>query len=153
MSAVNSTSFTNRKPKLDGDLTKSVGTTAGSVGGQIGTISTGDMADHLIGTMTVTPTEASNLVILRFSIRGTNDSNIEIRESANVLAVVDGVSTGTRTINLVLEDISVEAHTYTCFTVFDTQFYQYWQSGSVLYGAPVNIDDTHNTKNANIISG
>lgn len=153
VSAVNSTTFANKKPLLEGDLTKSVGSTVGSLGGQIATISTGDTNDHLIGTMTVTPTEASNLIILRFSIRGTNDSNIEIRESANVLAVVDGSSTGTRTINLVLEDVSVEAHTYTCFTVFDTQFYQYWPSGAVLYGAPVDITDTHSTKNANIIRG
>ncbi len=153
VSAVNSTTFTNKKPILEGDLTKNVGSTVGSLGGQIATISTGDTSDHLIGTMTVTPTEASNLIILRFSIRGTNDSNIEIRESANVLAVVDGSSTGTRTINLVLEDVSVEAHTYTCFTVFDTQFYQYWPSGAVLYGAPINVDDTHSTKNTNVISG
>jgi len=153
MSAVNSSSFANKIPKLDGVLTKSVGSTVGSLGGQIATISTGDTSDHLIGTMTVTPTEASNLVILRFSIRGTNDSNIEIREGAVVIASVDGSSTGTRTINITLEDVSVEAHTYTCFTVFDTSFYQYWPSGAVLYGAPVNIDDTHNTKNTNVISG
>jgi hypothetical protein len=156
MSAVNSTSFTNRKPKLDGDLTKSVGTTAGSVAGNLGGLSSIDGADHLRGTMIVTVTEAVNLVILRFSQYATNDSNIEIRESANVLAVADGSVTGTRTINLVLENVSVGAHTYTCFTVFDGTIYQYAQAnpgGTVLYGAPVDIADTHSTKNANIISG
>ena len=153
VSAVNSTSFANRKPKLDGDLTKSVGSTVGSLGGQIGTISTGDTADHLIGTMIVTTTEALNLVILRFSIRATNDSDIEIREGANLIASVNGTVTGTRTINVVIEDVSVGAHTYNCSTIFDTLFYQYWPSGAVLYGAPVNVDDTHTTKNSNILSG
>ena len=153
VSAVNTTSFANKKPLLEGDLTTSVGTTAGSVAGNLGGLSGISGGEFLRGTMVITVTEAVNLVILRFSQYSTNDSNIEIRESANVLAVADGVSTGTRTINLVLEDVSVEAHTYTCFTVFDTQFYQYWPSGAVLYGAPVNVDDTHSTKNANIIRG
>jgi len=134
---------------LGGTLTTTVGTTVGNVGDQIGTISTGDSLDHLIGTMVVTTTEAVNLVILRFSIRATNDSNIEIREGTTEIATVDGSGTGTRTINIVLEDVSVGSHTYNCSTIFDTQFYQYWISGSVLYGAPVNIDDTHDLAGSN----
>ena len=152
MSAVNSTTFANKKPLLEGDLTKSVGTTAGSTGVQV-SLSGLQSGDVSRGTIVVTTTETSNLVILRFSQYATNDSNIEIREGANVLAVVDAGSTSTRTINLVLEDVSVATHTYTCFTVFDTQMYQYSTTGQVLYGAPVDIADTHSTKNANIISG
>ncbi len=152
MSAVNLTTFANKKPLLEGDLTKSVGTTAGSTGVQV-SLSGLQSGDVSRGTIVVTTTETSNLVILRFSQYATNDSNIEIREGANVLAVVDAGSTSTRTINLVLEDVSVATHTYTCFTVFDTQMYQYSTTGQVLYGAPVDIADTHSTKNANIISG
>ncbi len=156
MSAVNSSTFANKKPLLEGDLTSSVGTTAGSTAGNLGGLSSFDSADHLRGTMVVTVTEAVNLVILRFSQYATNDSNLEIRESANVLGVVDGSVTGTRTLNLVLENVSIGAHTYTCFTVFDGTGYQYAQAnpgGTVLYGAPVDIADTHSTKNSNIISG
>ena len=152
VSAVNSSTFANKKPNLAGDLTKSVGTTAGSTGVQV-ILSGLQNGDVLRGTMNITTTETSNLVILRFSQYATNDSNIEIREGANVLAVVDAGSTSTRTINLVLEDVSVGAHAYTCFTVFDTQMYQYSTTGQVLYGAPVDIDDTHSTKNTNVISG
>ncbi len=152
MSAVNSTSFANKKPILEGDLITTVGTTSGSLGSQV-LLSAQDGVDHLISSMAVTPTKATNLVILRFSIYATNDSNIEIREGASVLATIDGVVTGTRTINLVLEDVSIATHTYDCYTIFDTQLYQYSTTGFILYAAPVDIDDTHSTKNANIISG
>ncbi len=156
VSAVNTTTFANKKPLLEGDLTKSVGTTAGSTAGNLGGLSGISGGEFLRGTMVLTPTEAKNLVILRFSQYSTNDSNIEIREGANVLAVVDGSVTGTRTINLVLENVSVEAHTYTCYVLQDVSIFQYAQAnpgGTVLYGAPVDIADTHSTKNSNIISG
>ena len=101
MSAVNSTSFANRKPKLEGDLTKSgttiVGTSAGNTG--LSGIQGGEV---LRGTIVVTPTDALNLVFLKFSQYATQDSNIQIREGATVIATVDAGATGTRTINIVL---------------------------------------------------
>lgn len=147
----------NRTPvgELTGSVTKNVGTTAGSTGSQT-TLSGLVSSDVSRGSVTVTPTEATNLVILRFSTYATNDSNIEIREDTDVLATVDAGGTGTRTINLVLEDVTVESHTYTGYTVFDTQSYQYSTGGTIFYGAPVNVADTHTAEAKplnNIIQG
>jgi hypothetical protein len=154
MSAVNSSTFANRKPKLDGVLTKSgttiVGTSAGNTG--LSGIQGGEV---LRGTIIVTPTEAVNLVFLKFSQYATQDSNIQIREGGDVIATVDAGATGTRTINIVLEDVSVATHTYSCYTQFDTIVYQYGNAsgGTVFVGVTANMDDTHSTKNTNVISG
>ncbi len=107
----------------------------------------------LRGIIEVTPTEALNLVFLKFSQYATLDSNIQIREGATVIDTVDGVVTGTRTISIVLEDVSVATHTYSCYTQRDSIDYQYaaGSGGTIFFGTSANMTDTHSTKNSNII--
>jgi len=154
MSAVNSSTLANKKPKLEGDLTKSgtsiVGTSAGNTG-----LSGLTNTDVLRGTIVVTPTEALNLVFLKFSQYATQNSEIEIREDANVLASATGGNPGTRNINIVLEDVTVETHTYSCYATYEGVLYQYGNAsgGTVFVGVTANMDDTHSTKNTKIIGG
>jgi len=128
---------------LTGDLTKSLGTTTGTTGSNVN-LSALQSGEVLVGTIIVTPFNPLNLIIMRFSQFATQDSNIQIREGATVIATVDGSSTGGRVINTSIEDASVETHTYSCYTQFDTLQYQYAQTGgTILYGSVVNLTDTH----------
>lgn len=128
---------------LSGDLTKDVGTSQGTTGSQTGGLSGGDSADHLLTTIVLTPTEANNLIILKLSVNATNQSDITIDEGGTELGRIDGTSSGTRTLNVILENVSVAAHTYTFFTRVDGGFYQYGNQAIVVYAVVVNLDDTH----------
>ena len=158
VSAVNSTTFVNRKPKLSGALITTVGTPQFSSGGN-GNLSSLQSGDVLVTSQTFTPTESTNLIILNFSIHVTNDADISIKEGATTLATFNAGSTGTRTLTHVVENTTVASHTYTYNIIRDTLDYQFGQSGGfgangpIVYGVVVDLDDTHSTKNANIIRG
>jgi len=158
VSAVNSTTFANRKPKLEGDLTTTVGTQQGSSGGN-GNLSGLQGGDVGLGSFSFTPTSAINLVILRLSVHVTNNAFVSIKEGAVTLATAGGSGTGTRTVSFVVEDDTIAAHTYTFNIIRNALDYQYGQSGGfgangpITSGVGIDIDDTHSTKNANIISG
>lgn len=126
---------------LSGALSKSVSSQTGRNGAQ-GILSTGGTNDILVTSITVTPTKASNLIILKWSAYRTNDSNMEIREGANVIATINGSSSGVLTLNTIIEDASVSAHTYNFYVLFGGLFFQIGDLW-VTYGAVVNIDDTH----------
>ncbi len=158
MSAVNSTTFANRKPNLTGALITTVGTPQFSSGGN-GNLSGLQGGDVLVTSQTFTPTESTNLIILNFSIYATNDVDISIKEGATTLATFNAGATGTRTLTHVVEDATVASHTYTYNLIRDTTDYQYGASGGfgnngpIVYGVVVDIDNTQSTKNANIIRG
>ncbi len=158
MSAVNSTSFANRKPKLEGDLTTTVGTPAGSTGGN-GNLSSLQGGDVVLGSFSFTPTQAKNLTILRLSVHVTNDAFVSIKEGATTLATAGGSGSGTRTVSFVVEDATIAAHTYTFNIIRNGINYQYGQSGGfgangpITSGVGIDLDDTHSTKNTNIIQG
>lgn len=148
----------NSKPKLagidthalGGSLSKSGTTIVGSGGSNVG-LSGLQNGEVLRGNIIVTPTSAVNLVFLKFAQYATNDSNIQIREGTTDIGTVDGGSTGTRTVNVVLEDVTVETHTYSCYTQIDTQQYQYAAAagGSTLVGTTANMIDTHDLDGSN----
>jgi len=155
MSVINSNTFANKKPNLTGDLTTTVGTQQGTGGSQGGGLSTQDSSDHLLGQVTIEPTEATNLIILRFSVYATNDSDITIDDSVTgEVGRIDGSGDNARTLDLVLTNVSTAEHIYTYNTRVQTNPYQYGLApGIVVYGVEVNVADTHATKNSNIISG
>lgn len=138
------TGIKNRTPvgTLSGSLDVSVGSQAGRNGDQ-GSLSGGGTVDVLVTSVVVTPTEASNVIILKWSVYRTNSSNIEIREGANVIATINGSSTGILTINTTIADVSVASHTYNCWVLAEgVQFFQIGDEW-VTFGAAVNVDDTH----------
>jgi len=139
------TGIKNRTPigTLSGDLIKTVGTSLGTTGTQVGGLSAQDSIDHELTSIILTPTEANNLIILKLSVNATNDSDITINEGGTELGRINGTGTGTRTLNVILENVSVSTHTYTFFTRVDTQPYQYGNQAIVVYGVVVNIADTH----------
>lgn len=142
------TNIKNRTPigDLSGDLTTTPQTpqaTSGSSAPGSG-LSVGDTFDHLLATIILTPTKAKNLVILRWSVEATNNSDITIDEGATELGRINGTVTGLRTLNIVLEDVSISTHTYNFWTRFDGSFYQYGVSpGLEWFGQVIDIDDTH----------
>ena len=158
MSAVNSTTFSNKKPKLEGDT--SYGTTGpnGSSGGN-GNLSGLQSGNVGIGGFSFTPTSASNVAFLRASVYVTNDAFVRIFEGATELASTGGSGTGTRTVSFVVENTTVGLHSYSYTIVRNGLDYQYGASGGfgnngpISQGSAVDIIDTHNTKNTNIIRG
>ena len=129
---------------LTGNLTKCLGSTDGSTGGIV-ILSALLSGEVLIVNIIVTPVSPVNLIILRFSQFATQDSDIQIREGATVIATVNGGGTGVRNINTSIEDVGVSTHTYSCYTQPGILQYQYAQGGggTVVYGAAVNLTDTH----------
>ncbi len=158
MSAVNSSTFANKKPNLEGDI--SYGTTGptGSIGGN-GNLSVLQAGDVGIGGFSFTSTSASNVAFLRASVYVTNDAFVRILEGPSILASAGGSGTGTRTVSFVVENTTVGLHTYSYTIIRNGTDYQYGASGGfgnngpISQGSAVDIIDTHNTKNPNIIRG
>lgn len=149
------TAFRNKKPKLLGDFSITVGTPLGTLGGNIN-LSSIDFSDHQLGTLTLTPTKPKNLILLNLSVFATNNSNASIKEGATTIgAEFNGIVTGNRTFLRIIENASLSAHVYTFNTIFDTQPYQYGKApgGFTFFGMVIDIEESHDTKNTNLISG
>jgi len=149
--------FPNSKPpilgedthaaNLTGDLTTVTKGPEGSSGGN-GNLSSLQSGDTGVGGFSFTPTTEKNVAFLRISVFTTNDSLVQIKEGAVVLASAGG-ATGTKTVSHVVKDTTIGLHSYSYTIVKQVSNYQFGESGGfgnngpISSGSGVDIIDTH----------
>ena len=145
MSAVNNSTFANKKPVLEGDVTTVTTGPESSTMTNFGLsgLQSGDVG---VGGFSFTPTTEKNVSFLRISVYVTNNAFVRILEGATILASAGGSGTGTRTVSFVVKDTSIGLHSYSYTIVRNGLDYQYGNGGNnspISTGSGVDIIDTH----------
>ena len=174
MSAVNSTTFANKKPNLTGNVTPLDGVNQLSyptVTGSGGTAVIDNFAETIYTSVSLTATEASNKGFFRKTAAldtpsGTS-ATFRVREDDINGAILTSTSigasfSGSVSMSVTITDQPIGARTYV-YTIQLTgspgDFYRFHGNASTSVSPNttvayiVDIDDTHNTKNPNIIRG
>ncbi len=163
MSAVNITTFSNKKPNLSGTVTSDLTIVQTFPSPAAGTCSGSQLDWQTIGSTSATVSFAINELFLRgqarFNLSSSNAMDVRIirdSDTGDVLATTTTAVTtnGTWTLSHTILNETVAAHTYQ------------WQirntnnpgetscvTNTAFYNMLSEANDTHNTKNANIIRG
>ena len=163
VSAVNSTSFVNKKPNLTGTVTSDLTIVQTFPTPAAATSCTGQAVNFTtIGSTSLTVSQAVNEIFIRglagFRLSSANSMDVQIIESVtlDVLASLNtGVTTsGTWTLQATIIDETVGSHTYNWQIKMNSGAAETCcVENEVFYNMLSEANDTHNTKNANIISG
>ena len=163
MSAVNSSTFANKKPNLSGTVISDLTVTQSFPAPAAGTCSGSQLDFQTIGSTSATVSFAINELFLRgqarFNLSSSNAMDVRIIRDGNTGDVLASLTTpvtvnSTWTLSHTILNETVAAHTYQ------------WQirntnnpgetscvTNTAFYNMLSEANDTHSTKNANIISG
>ena len=162
MSAVNSSTFTNRKPNLSGTVISDLTVTQSFPAPAAGTCS-GDQLDfETIGSTSATVSFAINELFLlgqaRFNLSSASSMSVRLirdGDTGDIIASLNtGVSTnGTWILSTTLINETVAAHTYQWQILSSQPGENSCVTNTAFYNMLSEANDTHSTKNANIIGG
>ena len=164
MSAVNSTTFTNKKPNLTGTVTSdlTVNQSLPTVAAATSCVSQA-VNFTTVGSTGMTITSTKNEILLRgkagFRMSSGNSMDVRIirdSDEGDVLASLNtGVTTsGVWTLEATIIDETVGAHAYQWQIKMNSgQAETCCVENEVFFNIFSEANDTHNTKNANIIRG